>query len=421
MPTAASIVGKELKVSFAGRAKGVRRSRQRIYTIKVNLDGTIRVSARIASIPAHAFKRGACAAPVGEIAANHTHRAAPLFSADATGETERTVSRKIITISTDADPEWYAKYGAKSNAEIASIINAAEVMYDRQLGIRFKIVRQHIYTDSSPYRTTNSGALLSAFVDNAENAKNLSEREEELDDTVNLKHLFTGRNLDGAVLGIAYIGTVCAAPRYSYGVTQSYLPAANFGIFAHEVGHNLGAFHDASDTNGLMYPSIKVPPASRFSVSSLSDISYHLDTFGACLSKANVEPLPTPVATPEPEPTAKPTPTKGGDIENGSLSINSRLVGSSQSPVVRIAGRLRAEDGTRVPNVIVYLMSGAEPLAAATTNREGVYQFFVRVSIRAGKKLGLYVKSENGELKTRTLYLSRTGAARNKSSARLQK
>jgi hypothetical protein len=419
MPSAASIIKDELKISFAGRVKGLRKSRQRIYTIRVKLDGSIKVSARVASVPAHAFARGACAAPVGEGTATNLHRVAPLLADTAAGETVGTVSRKIVTISTDADPEWYAKYGANSNAEIASIINAAEVIYDKQLGLRFKIVRQHLYTDVSPYQTTSSGEILSAFVENTDNRSNLSEGSDDLDSAVDIKHLFTGKNLDGSVLGIAYIGTVCAAPQYSYGVTQDYLPAANFGIFAHEVGHNLGAFHDVTDTSGLMYPSIRVPPASSFSSASLNDISYHLDNFGGCLATAEVDSLPTPAVTPAP--TATPTPPANRDIADGTLSINSRASGSSANPLVRIAGRLRAADRSRIPNVTVYLMSGTEPLAATTTNSEGVYEFFVRVSIRLDRKLPLYVQSEKGELRTRTLYLSRTSAARRKSAVRESK
>jgi hypothetical protein len=419
MPSAASIIGKELKISFPGRAKGIRGSRQRIYTIRVNLDGSLRVSARVASVPAHAFTRGACAAAVGEGAATPLHRVAPLLADSAGKATSTAVTRRIVTISTDADPEWYAKYGANSNAEIAAIINAAEVIYDKQLGLRFKIVRQHLYTDVSPYQTTSSGEILSAFVENADNRMNLVEGSEELDSAVDIKHLFTGKNLDGAVLGIAYIGTVCAAPQYSYGVTQDYLPAANFGVFAHEVGHNLGAFHDTTDMSGLMYPSIRVPPASSFSSASLNDISYHLDNFGGCLATTYVEPLATPVATAAP--TAAPTPPANRDISDGTLSINSRVTGTSANPLVRIAGRLRAADRSRIPNVTVYLMSGGEPLAAIATNSEGVYQFFVRVSIRSDRKLPVYVQSEGAELRTRTLYLSRTSAARKKFAVKRSK
>ena len=185
-PTAASIIGKELKVSFPGRAKGSRKTWQRVYTIKMTLDGSIVVRARVSSIPKSAARRGACGAAANGVSLSesvvpqmHAHEAgieedSEVIPPIGSNETPQGSSlTRVVTISTDADPEWYQKYGDQSNAVIASLINAAEAIYNRQLGLRFRIVKQHVYTDTSPYVTGDAGMLLSAFTRNVENATNL--------------------------------------------------------------------------------------------------------------------------------------------------------------------------------------------------------------------------------------------------------
>ncbi len=405
MPTAASIIGRELKVTFAGRARGLQRTRQRIYTIRVNLDGSMRVSARVTSIPRNAFQRGACAAPIASLT-GETQGEPRITAALETGEA-LTETRKVLTISTDADPEWYSKYGENSNAEIASIINAAEVIYQRQLGVNFRLVRQHVYTDQSPYTTTSSGALLTAFSENPENVTNLGDGSSQFDDVVDLKHLFTGRDLDGSVIGIAYIGAVCVAPQYSYGVTQSYVAGATMGIFAHEIGHNLGGFHDVSDVNGLMYPSVRVPPAEQFSTASVAEISSHLQTYDSCVSHESVKASPAP--SPSPSPTAVPEPQSPQvpDLANASLTIRARAAAVNGTPLVRISGNLRSSSAAPLSNQAVYLVAKGEPVGAAVTDSSGAYQFFVRVTLRRGRFLGLFAQTEGGELRSRTIRVSR--------------
>lgn len=412
MPSAASIIGPELKVTFPGRARGAQKTRQRIYTIRVKLDGSVKVTARVASIPVNAFQRGACAAPTGA-ATEGNHEPSRTVAALETGEVN-TVTRKVLTISTDADPEWYAQNGANSNAEIASIVNAAEVIYERQLGVKFRIVKQHVYTDSSPYSTTAAGELLTTFLQNPDNAQNLGDGSADFDERVDLKHLFTGKNLDGSVIGIAYIGVVCAASPYSYGITQSYMPAANMGIFAHEVGHNLGAMHDISDIQGLMYPSIRVPSADRFSRASLAEMSDHLKNFGSCVSLESVEvaPTPPPQATPEATPQPAPDPTPPSDLVGGALSIRVRAAVVSNIPVVRISGRLQTAAGSPGAGRVVHLMLRGNPVAALATDADGRYQFFVRVAIPRRRSLGLFVQSEGGEVRTRTVRVSQTARRR---------
>lgn len=64
-------------------------------------------------------------------------------------------------------------------------------------------------------------------------------------------HLFTGRDLDGDTLGIAYIGNICGA-RYATSLSETRNRGAWIDslVTAHELGHQLGAVHDGTGACG---------------------------------------------------------------------------------------------------------------------------------------------------------------------------
>ena len=422
-PSAASIIGKELKVSFPGRAKGSRKTWQRVYTIRMTLDGSIVVKAKVSSIPKSAARRGACGA-----ADDSAPLSESVVSSQGVGEESEIVPpivgeetpipkelARVVTISTDADPEWYQKYGDQSNAVIASLINATEAIYNRQLGLRFRIVKQHVYTDSSPYTTTDSGMLLTAFTRNVENAANLGGNPNTFHQDVDLKHLFTGKDIDGSVIGIAYIGVLCAVPSLSFGVTQSYVEAANAGIFAHEVGHNFGATHDSSTREGLMYPSISIPPAQKFSDVSLSEITSHLSKYGSCISLEEMSPRTD--VTPGEVPNIQLPPA----LSSATLSIKRSRAGDRYDPLVRLSGSLISQSGSPISSVGINLLVSDEKVGKAVSDSSGNFEFFVRMQIPKGKKVYVYVETEGGEIFSNFIWLSRTVAAprgRSRSSRR---
>jgi hypothetical protein len=416
--TAASIIKNELRITIPGRATGSRRSRQRIYTVRVLLNGSIRVSARVSSIPAHAFYRGACGSAVGSVSVaqavghtesednDHTVLPIPFDEAPVGGaNSDQATATKVITISTDADPEWYAKYGDSSNAVIASIINTAEAIYDAQLGIRFRLVKQHVYTGNSPYTMTDANALLRAFTGNPDNKDNLGDGGSDFHEKVDIKHLFTGKNLDGSVIGIAYIGTVCAAPALTFGITQSYVEAANAGIFAHELGHNFGGFHDVSDRGGLMYPSISVPSATRFSSASLDEISDHLGRYNRCISVEEMTPRQAPrvepTATPQP-PVVTPPPAPAR------ISLRRTPVGSRRERLYRVSGRVISDAGRPLGAVKLRLVVQGKSVAQVVSDDRGQYNVLVKFSIPRGRQVYTYVETVDGMVYSRFMWIGAT-------------
>lgn len=411
-PTAASIIGNELRVSFPGRAKGSRKNWQRVYTIRVTLNGSVVVRARVSSIPKSAGRRGACgafgSAPLSESVIPYAHSEVnkeggtetvpPVESDEESPETSLT---RVVTISTDADPEWYQKHGEESNAVIASLLNTAETIFTRQLGLRFRIVKQHVYTDTSPYTTSDAGMLLSSFTRNADNALNMGNNPETFHQDVDLKHLFTGKDLDGSVIGIAYIGVLCAVPSLSFGITQSFMEAANAGIFAHELGHNFGAGHDSSTRDGIMYPSISIPPAQKFSDASLTEVTSHLAKYGSCISLEQMAPRPDVVP-------GGPNIPNDPPLSSATLTLRRTRVGDRNDPVVRLSGALVSQTGAPIGSVGINLMVASEVVGKAVTRADGTFRFFVRMVLPRGQKTYVNVETEGGEVFSNYLWLGQT-------------
>jgi hypothetical protein len=421
-PVAASIIGKEFKVSFPGRAKGSRKTWQRIYTIKMKLDGSLVVRARVSSIPKSATRRGGCGAANDGVSLSESvvpnlyaqgledgsggEIVPPIANED---QPQGTSLARVVTISTDADPEWYLKYGDQSNAVIASFINSTEAIYNRQLGLRFRLVKQHVYADTSPYTTTDAGMLLSAFTRNVENAANLGENPATFHEDIDLKHLFTGKDIDGSIIGIAYIGVLCAVPSLSFGISQSYMEGATAGIFAHELGHNFGASHDSSTREGLMYPSISIPPAQKFSDFSVGEISSHLSKYGSCISLEQMTPRSD--VTPEVNPNYPSEPP----LSSASIKINRARVGERSDPILRLSGSLESQVGLPIASVGVNLMVAGERVGNAVTAADGSFDFFVRLVLPRGQKVYVYVETEGGEIYSNFLWLGGTSITESRS------
>lgn len=260
-PVAADQIDNTLRVVFPGKTTGSRKSRQRTFRLKFQNNTLVQT----ASVPSSFAKGNRC----------DTEHAESAHTISALNEPTNLETSKVLTISTFFDSHWESIYGVKSNHEIASLINTAEALYEQQLGIRFRIVSQaKLQTKFADASSTN---ILNTF-------RQSGEQSVEAD----AYHLFTGIDMIGSTIGIAYVGAVCYAPQYAYGVTQSF-GILTSNIFAHELGHNLGAPHDVTAPGSLMYPSI-YSGTPYFSAKSISDITGFLTYFGSCLENEQLPP-----------------------------------------------------------------------------------------------------------------------------------
>jgi hypothetical protein len=146
----------------------------------------------------------------------------------------------VAELACDADFQYFTDYGSVGAVEnrIHNVINTMNVQYERDVEITHVITTIIVRTSSgaNPYTTNNPSALLDQFRNYWQSNHGNIQRD--------LAELFTGRNLDGSVIGIAWLDAVCTS--FGYSVVQSDCCgslACATDLSAHEMGHNWGADH----------------------------------------------------------------------------------------------------------------------------------------------------------------------------------
>ena len=194
----------------------------------------------------------------------------------------------VIELATEADLEYVNSLGgaAAANAEIMSILNMVEGTFGPELDLSIQVTYQHTWSSTDPFNGATANTLLDSFRNywNTDTAMAVVHRD--------AAHLFSAKS---AVLsaGIAYFGTICAAPNSAYGLSGrvDWAPA-KFLVTAHELGHNLNAGHvDAPEgcTNTVMNPVITPNTNFTFCPMSRNQIGSHLTGQGNCLAPPAVQ------------------------------------------------------------------------------------------------------------------------------------
>jgi hypothetical protein len=190
-----------------------------------------------------------------------------------------------VKVATDADFQFYQ--GNRSDAGICNsviqgILNQVDGIYLRELNLTVGISFQMVRSTNTVLTSTNASTLLTQFKDDWNNNRTNVPR--------NVAHLFTGKDLDGTTVGIAFVGVVCSDPGSAYGLTQN--TNSMFKVTAHEIGHNFNASHDDSfnppaancdGTGPLMCSSVQAAGPNQFSQRSKDDIANFIDTSASCL------------------------------------------------------------------------------------------------------------------------------------------
>lgn len=178
---------------------------------------------------------------------------------------------KEISLKTIADPELLAQNGSnatQTNESVLAIVNAAQAAYD-PLGIRLYVVNQDVYSHDV-FQSTDSSQLLSGM-----SSFSLG--------TADLTLGFFGRDFDGSVIGLAYVGVVCSAREASYAVIQANLAQFSNLSLAHELGHNLGAGHVSGTPSSLMNAVLSSNTPLTFSSESELEVEQYLSSNDQCL------------------------------------------------------------------------------------------------------------------------------------------
>lgn len=181
---------------------------------------------------------------------------------------ESSPTRDMAEIALDADYELYLEQSRSVDSvvnKLETIVAGVRTLYEDQLDITYEITSITVRTEpDDPYASSDAMLLLDELRSEWTSGSMLSVQRD-------VTYLFTGRNLAGSTVGIAYLDRICDRS-LAYGLTQTRRGTSLstlVSVTAHELGHVWSAPH----CNGT--------PDCGIMCSSVFSCSGRLDTFGA--------------------------------------------------------------------------------------------------------------------------------------------
>jgi hypothetical protein len=178
-----------------------------------------------------------------------------------------------LQMSAMGDASFLQRYGSEQDARDAILVrlNNVDGVFSAQLGVEIQVPA--VFVNPAPSDPLSDASSANALL---QELASLRKRSPRLFSS-GLTHLFTGRDLNGETVGIAYLNRLCHV-EYGVGLTEVRGQAAwrDSLIAAHEIGHNFGASHDGdaagacpSTQTGMYLMSPSVSGSDRFSQCSI--------------------------------------------------------------------------------------------------------------------------------------------------------
>jgi len=185
-----------------------------------------------------------------------------------------------LTVGVIADYEFYQKMSDDPEGAIIARWDIVDGIWSEQVGVKISLAPLTVLKSANePFTRTDPNSLLAQV--------RTYRHSNSAQSATGVTHLMTGRDLDGNVVGISYMNSVCngdSADSLSEG-SHSTLESAL--IAAHELGHNFNAPHDgetgacqSTPQTYLMAPQINY--SDQFSSCSLTQINARIKT-ASCL------------------------------------------------------------------------------------------------------------------------------------------
>jgi hypothetical protein len=179
-----------------------------------------------------------------------------------------------IEVALVADHEFTSFHNTQGLTRMLSQANVVDGIFGEQVGVAIVPTDFVLFESATdPFTSSNPVTLLEEFGEFREQTPAIRSR--------GLAHLMTGREIDGNVIGIAYLGALCAR-REGVGLSEVSFRFDTPLIMAHELGHNFGAPHDteqgsscaATPPGFLMEPRLNF--SSTFSTCSVQRMQSHI-------------------------------------------------------------------------------------------------------------------------------------------------
>jgi uncharacterized repeat protein (TIGR01451 family) len=241
----------------------------------------------------------------------------------SSAQTSRSIDVAIVT-----DAEFTKANSVNPHAAVIARMNIVDGIYSEQVGIHLNITEIRPLSTNGGMTSSSAGTLLTQFATySATPGFN----------NPGLAHLFTGRDLEGNTVGIAYIGVLCSKS-YGVGLSQTNgIGTAGALTIAHELGHNFGAPHDGdtasscSTTPQTFIMSPVLNGSTDFSSCSLQQMATNISN-AACLSDL------TPVASADLRPiiAVNPINTKVASTFNYVVEVRNSGTASAQGSTAAV-------------------------------------------------------------------------------------
>ena len=174
--------------------------------------------------------------------------------------------------------------GTSTDDAVIARINVVDGIFSEQVGVQINLVDIQELSNNGSLTSTDPFILLQQFGEFTSSG------------TFNnpgVAHLFTGRDLIGGTIGIAYVSSLCSS-RFGIGVNEitggGTLRAL---VVAHELGHNFGAPHDnesgsaCASTPGTFLMNPFINGSDQFSQCSITEMQPEINS-ASCISVINL-------------------------------------------------------------------------------------------------------------------------------------
>ncbi|MFT5897372.1 MAG: hypothetical protein ACI8VW_004260 [bacterium] len=212
-------------------------------TVDVNVSGHIFIDDALFKLQHHE-KTGHSLVAISNSSANTNtlkagHISQQQNSSRLSAQQDKVLPLKAIQIGILIDSRYNDFHNGGGLNEALKIINGVDGLFQDQLGLAIIVERfkseEDPQTDPLRHYSGNMEQMLNEF-------RQIRRSDDEFPADLALVHLFTGHSDPDKLIGVSWIDTVCQVDGYDLSISTPY-PNGTL-LSAHEIAHNLGAFHD---------------------------------------------------------------------------------------------------------------------------------------------------------------------------------